>query len=232
MESVLQLLFTDPVIGLIKGLLVIGVVLQIVPLLIYLERKLSAYMQGRLGPNRVNFVVPYAVPGLGGLRLVPGSLQPLADAIKLAFKEEIIPKDADKLLWYLGPFLAFFPIATALAFIPFGINHWDALGSGVIVDLRVCSVPISVLLLFAKGATLETVHMPGGTIPPHDGAGRLHVAFAVGDAELTDWEARLAQAGVEIEGRAAWPRGGRSIYFRDPDGHLVEFATPGLWPTY
>ncbi|MCB1545065.1 MAG: VOC family protein [Rhodoblastus sp.] len=90
----------------------------------------------------------------------------------------------------------------------------------------------SVLLLFANGATLETVHMPGGTIPPHDGAGRLHVAFAVGDAELTDWEARLAQAGVEIEGRAAWPRGGRSIYFRDPDGHLVEFATPGLWPTY
>ena len=90
----------------------------------------------------------------------------------------------------------------------------------------------SVLLLFAKGATLETVHMPGGTIPPHDGAGRLHVAFAVGDAELTDWEARLAQAGVEIEGRAAWPRGGRSIYFRDPDGHLVELATPGLWPTY
>ena len=90
----------------------------------------------------------------------------------------------------------------------------------------------SVLLLFAKGATLETVHMPGGTIPPHDGAGRLHVAFAVGEAELADWEARLARAGVEIEGRATWPRGGRSIYFRDPDGHLVELATPGLWPTY
>lgn len=149
MNSVLQFLFTDPVIGLVKGLLVIGVVLQIVPLLIYLERKLSAYMQGRLGPNRVNFVVPYAVPGLGGLRLIPGSLQPLADAIKLAFKEEIIPKDADKLLWYLGPFLAFFPVATALAFIPFGINHWDAFGSGIMVDLRVCSVDISVLLLFA-----------------------------------------------------------------------------------
>ena len=90
----------------------------------------------------------------------------------------------------------------------------------------------SVLLLFAKGATLETVHMPGGTIPPHDGAGRLHVAFRVGEAGLAAWEARLAQAGVEIEGRATWPRGGKSIYFRDPDGHLVELATPGLWPTY
>lgn len=149
MDSVLKFLLTDPVIGLVKGLLVIGVVLQIVPLLIYLERKLSAYMQGRLGPNRVNLVIPYAVPGVGGLRLIPGSLQPLADAVKLAFKEEIIPKDADKLLWYLGPFLAFFPVATALAFIPFGTPHWDAFGSGILVDLRVCTVDISVLLLFA-----------------------------------------------------------------------------------
>lgn len=90
----------------------------------------------------------------------------------------------------------------------------------------------TVLLLFVKGGALETVHMPGGTIPPHDGAGRTHVAFAVGEAELAEWEARLAQAGVEIEGRATWPRGGRSVYFRDPDGHLVELATPGLWPTY
>lgn len=90
----------------------------------------------------------------------------------------------------------------------------------------------SVLLLFRRGATLETVHMPGGVIPPHDGAGRLHVAFAVSAEELTAWEKRLAAAGVEIEGRADWPRGGKSIYFRDPDGHLVEFATPGLWPTY
>ncbi|HMN73770.1 MAG TPA: VOC family protein [Rhodoblastus sp.] len=90
----------------------------------------------------------------------------------------------------------------------------------------------TVLLLFARGATLETAHMPGGTIPPHDGAGRLHLAFAVAAAELPDWEARLAQAGVPVEGRATWPRGGESIYFRDPDGHLVELATPGLWPTY
>lgn len=90
----------------------------------------------------------------------------------------------------------------------------------------------SVLLIFRKGATLETVRMPGGTIPPHDGAGRLHLAFAVSVAELAEWEAQLAAAGVEIEGRATWPRGGQSIYFRDPDGHLVEFATPGLWPTY
>ena len=46
------------------------------------------------------------------------------------------------------------------------------------------------------------------------------------------WEDRLGRHGVAIEGRTAWPRGGQSLYVRDPDGHLLEFATPGLWATY
>src|SRR3954465_14388645 len=86
----------------------------------------------------------------------------------------------------------------------------------------------SVLLLFRRGATLETVRMPGGTIPPHDGHGPLHIAFAVAADELATWEGRLRAWGIEIEGRTAWSRGGHSIYFRDPDGHLLELATPGL----
>jgi catechol 2,3-dioxygenase-like lactoylglutathione lyase family enzyme len=90
----------------------------------------------------------------------------------------------------------------------------------------------SVLLLFRRGATLETVHMPGGTIPPHDGHGPLHVAFAVAAQALEEWETRLSGKGVAIEGRTAWSRGGRSVYFRDPDGHLLELASPGLWTTY
>lgn len=90
----------------------------------------------------------------------------------------------------------------------------------------------SVLLLFRRGATLEAVKLPGGTIPPHDGEGRLHYAFAVTASDLPAWEKRLGQHGVAVEGETRWPRGGRSIYVRDPDGHLVEFATPGLWTIY
>jgi catechol 2,3-dioxygenase-like lactoylglutathione lyase family enzyme len=90
----------------------------------------------------------------------------------------------------------------------------------------------SVLLLFRRGASLQTVRLPGGTIPPHDGNGPLHVAFAVAADELAAWEERLREHGVPIEGRTDWPRGGRSIYFRDPDGHLLELATPGLWSIY
>jgi catechol 2,3-dioxygenase-like lactoylglutathione lyase family enzyme len=46
------------------------------------------------------------------------------------------------------------------------------------------------------------------------------------------WEERLASHNVAIEGRMNWELGGQSIYFRDPDGHLVELATPGIWAIY
>ena len=91
---------------------------------------------------------------------------------------------------------------------------------------------VSVLLLFRRGATLDTVHMPGGTIPPHDGHGPLHMAIAIAADALPRWEERLRDHGVAIEGRTDWSRGGHSIYFRDPDRHLLELATPGLWAIY
>jgi catechol 2,3-dioxygenase-like lactoylglutathione lyase family enzyme len=90
----------------------------------------------------------------------------------------------------------------------------------------------SVLLLFLRGSTRETLQLPGGTIPPHDGNGPIHMAFAIAAAELPAWETRLGAQGVAIEGRTDWPRGGKSIYFRDPDGHLLELVTPKVWAIY
>ena len=90
----------------------------------------------------------------------------------------------------------------------------------------------SALLLFLQGATEETVHLPGGTIPGHAGNGRLHCAFAIAAADLPAWEARLQAAAIVIEARMTWPGGSVSVYFRDPDGHLLELATPGLWSVW
>jgi catechol 2,3-dioxygenase-like lactoylglutathione lyase family enzyme len=90
----------------------------------------------------------------------------------------------------------------------------------------------SVLLLFLRGSTLKPLHLPGGTIPPHDGNGPLHMAFAIAAAELPPWEKRLGEHNVAIEGRTDWPRGGKSVYFRDPDNHLLELVTPGVWAIY
>ena len=90
----------------------------------------------------------------------------------------------------------------------------------------------SVLLLFLRGGSVDSVVLPGGVIPPHDGSGRLHVGFAIDRGELPEWEAHLTANGVAIESTMEWPRGGRSLYFRDPDGHLLEVLTPGVWAIY
>jgi len=88
----------------------------------------------------------------------------------------------------------------------------------------------SVLLLFARGGSASGSETPQGKIPGHDGRGTLHFAFAIPAGALPGWEAHLAAHAVPIESRITWPRGGTSLYFRDPDGHSVEVATPGLWP--
>lgn len=88
------------------------------------------------------------------------------------------------------------------------------------------------LLLFPQGGSLQTIETPGGSIPPHDGSGPMHVAFSISAEELGAWQEHLQAAGVPLEGRTQWPRGGVSLYFRDPDDHLLEIATPGLWKGY
>ena len=59
-------------------------------------------------------------------------------------------------------------------------------------DTRLCAYDVGgrgVLLLFLRGASLETMHMPGGTIPPHDGHGPVHMALSIAADELAAWEA-------------------------------------------
>lgn len=89
-----------------------------------------------------------------------------------------------------------------------------------------------VLLLFKKGASKEPVQMPGGLLPGHDGSGTTHLTFSIPAGELEAWEKWLEENGVKIESKVTWERGGQSLYFRDPDGHLLEVATPGLWAIY
>lgn len=79
--------------------------------------------------------------------------------------------------------------------------------------------------MFKKGASREI-------ISPHDGDGELHLAFAIAASELNEWESWLQTRGIAIEEKRTWEGGGQSVYFRDPDRHLLELVTPGTWSTY
>lgn len=89
-----------------------------------------------------------------------------------------------------------------------------------------------VLLLFKRGGTLAPAHVTGGMIPPHDGRGPYHIAFAIDPENYAAWCERLRARGIAIESETHWERGGRSVYFRDLDNHLLELVTPGIWPNY
>ena len=91
-------------------------------------------------------------------------------------------------------------------------------------ETRLCPVRAgdrSVLLLFKRGATPDT-----------DAAGAIHIAFGIARPDLMIWERWLAQQGIPIELRKTWKYGGEALYFRDPDGHLLEVVTPGVWTIY
>jgi len=108
---------------------------------------------------------------------------------------------------------------------------FDQLGG----DQRLCALSVAgrqVFLIFKKGGSREPIERPGGVLPSHDASGQQHYAFSVPEADLDRWEQKLAENGVAIESRMNWPRGGRSIYFRDPDGHVGELVTPGCWAIY
>ena len=82
-----------------------------------------------------------------------------------------------------------------------------------------------ILLLFKRGGSL-------GIASPHDGDGELHIAFAIPASELVRWEAWLEENRIAIEEKRTLDQGGQSVYFRDPDRHLLEIASPGVWSIY
>ena len=103
-EPLLYLILT-----VIRVVVVFAGVMTMVPALIYLERKVVAMFQVRVGPNRTG---PF------------GLLQPIADAVKLMMKEDITPSGADKFVYFLAPLLAIIPALLAAAVIPWGPLSW------------------------------------------------------------------------------------------------------------
>lgn len=83
------------------------------------------------------------------------------------------------------------------------------------------------MVLVFNPAETETAHPD--EIPAHGSRGSEHICWAVERADLPRWRERLIENGVAIEHEQTWENGARSIYFRDPAGNSLEFATPRLW---
>lgn len=123
-----------PLIPYVAIVCVLGFVLLIMPLLTWVERVFLSLVQDRLGPNRV------------GPR---GLLQPIADGVKLFFKEDILPERVDKFLYYLAPVLSMTPVLVIGAVVPFGLITVRTAHGPVNIALMVGHVNMGVLFILA-----------------------------------------------------------------------------------
>jgi catechol 2,3-dioxygenase-like lactoylglutathione lyase family enzyme len=82
----------------------------------------------------------------------------------------------------------------------------------------------SVVLMFDAEVTAR-----GGKLPPHGATGAIHTCFLVPEEEYEPWKTHLDGCGIEVFNEIDWQRG-RSFYFHDPDGNLLEIADADIWP--
>ncbi len=134
----------------LAGIVFFGV-LNLAGLHTWVERKQSAIMQDRIGANRAAILLPWAwAAPINWLVLRPlsvlGLFHPLADAVKMFFKEDFIPAKADRLLHTLAPFLSVFFALVAFAGIPFGDR---LMIGGRVIDLQIAKIDIALLYIFA-----------------------------------------------------------------------------------
>lgn len=104
-----------------------------------------------------------------------------------------------------------------------------------ILGLEVVSTLQDRGIAFRCGMTVLLVFDPMRTrvrdagVPAHGAIGPGHVAFVVEEEDLGKWREHFAKHGIAIEEEVVWPRGDRSLYFRDPAGNVIEFAPPAMW---
>ncbi len=88
-------------------------------------------------------------------------------------------------------------------------------------------------VFFRCGSGMFLVFNPAATsvpgFPPHGANGPGHVAFRIPPSEFEQWRERLRSNSVAVEAEVDWPRGGHSIYFRDPAGNSIELASAAVW---
>jgi len=134
----------------IKVIVVFAVIMTVVPGMIWLERKMAAWIQLRDGPTKVGLPNWKILGPLAGWGMF-GLLQPLADMFKLILKEDFMPRRVSKVLFFLAPAMVFVPIALAFAVIPFGhgFTYTFEDGSSFFVNYQIADFGVGILFALA-----------------------------------------------------------------------------------
>lgn len=128
------------------ALMMIGAVMTMAGYSVMAERKVSAWMQGRVGPNRTVLPIIGSIPILGPFLQGLGIFQPLADGLKFLFKEEIVPGHVNKIYYYLAPIIALVPALTTMTVLPFGEFFTEA---GETIPLMLADLDVGILFILA-----------------------------------------------------------------------------------
>ena len=129
----------------VKAVIVGVALLSISNLAVLAERKVSSWIQGRVGPNRTSVPLLGSIPVIGTRMTRMGLFQPVADGLKLLLKEDPVPDHVNKLSFFMAPIAATIPAVTTVAVLPFG----QMIRDGVAVPIVLADLDIGILFIFA-----------------------------------------------------------------------------------
>ena len=209
--------WTDVGLSVLKIGVVLLFMLNVAPIMNWVERRGSALIQDRLGPNRVG---PF------------GLFQTIADALKFLFKEDVVPAQANKWLYTMAPAFGLLPAMTTIAVVPFGRAF--RLPSGRLFEPIVCDVNVGILVIFA----LASLSVYGVTIAGWSSANKFSLFGGIrASAQMISYELSLTLAAVSalmVAGSlrltdVVWKQTGYFVLFERLKLPAWNVLSPAMW---
>jgi NADH-quinone oxidoreductase subunit H len=212
--------WTDVGLSVLKIGVVLLFMLNVAPIMNWVERRGSALIQDRIGPNRVG---PF------------GLFQTIADALKFLFKEDVVPAQANKWLYTLAPAFGLLPAMTTIAVVPFGRAF--RLPSGRLFEPIVCDVNVGILVIFA----LASLSVYGVTIAGWSSANKFSLFGGIrASAQMISYELSLTLAAVSalmVAGSlrltdVVWKQTGYFVLFDTIKLPAWNVLSPAMWISF
>jgi len=134
------------IVKIVYASIVVVVIMTLCAYAVLAERKISSWIQGRVGPNRTSLPIIGGIPIIGPFLTRLGIFQPLPDGLKFLFKEDVVPAHVNKFYFIMAPVLSLVPALTTVAVVPFGQFVTEA---GEVIPLVLANVNVGLLFLFA-----------------------------------------------------------------------------------